>query len=538
MTGCDEAGGDGSGMVWWGWGAPGRHTPLPEGVRSLLEQGLGVTRHDTPPVDPAELRLPVAQLTGDARDALIGAVGSAWVRDDATSRVRHCRGRSTVDLLRLRAGDALDAPDAVVLPADHDEVLAVLRVCAAHRVAVVPFGGGTSVVGGLAPVRGGLAGVIALDVARMNLLLGVDAESQIATCEPGLRGPALEAALAIHGFTLGHLPQSWEYATVGGFAATRSSGQASAGYGRFDSVVVGVRIATPAGSWELGHAPASAAGPDLRQLVLGSEGAFGVITQVRLRVRPVPEKKIHEGWRLADFTGATALLRAMAQRDLLPTVMRLSDEVETAAGLATARPGSDAGTGGCLLITGYEGRAGWVDARRAEVAGLLRAAGAVALGEDAGAQWAHGRFDGPYLRDALLDVGMFAETLETAGFWSALSGLHTGVRDALTAALAAEGTPGLVMGHISHVYPTGASLYFTVVCGQVDDSVARWRRVKAAASRVITEAGATITHHHAVGTDHRPWLAAEIGDIGVAVLRAVKNTLDPVGILNPGVLLP
>ncbi|WP_322778826.1 FAD-binding oxidoreductase [Frankia sp. Cas4] len=545
MTGAD------GGTVWWGWGAAEAHIPLPAGVRSLLEQVLGTACRDTPPVGPDALRLPVGRLGDDARAALVGVLGPAWVRDDRASLVRHCRGRSTTDLLRLRAGDAMDAPDAVVLPASHDEVLAVLAVCGRHRLAVVPFGGGTSVVGGLVAVRAGLAGVIALDMARMNRLVSVDAESHIVTVEPGMRGPALEAGLATHGFTLGHLPQSWEYATVGGFAATRSSGQASAGHGRFDSMVLGVRVATPVGTWELGRAPASAAGPDLRELVLGSEGAFGVITQVRLRVRPRPEATYYEGWRLTDFTGAADVLRALAQRDLLPTVVRLSDEVETAAGLPGGGPvggdpaTGDSGTGtgdpatggGCQLITGYEGRAGWVAARRSEVGELLHAAGAVALGRDIGASWVRDRFRGPYLRDALLDVGMFAETLETAGFWSTLPGLYTGVRDAIVAALAAQDAPGVIMCHISHVYPTGASLYFTVVCPQPGEPVASWVAVKAAATRAVLDAGGTITHHHAVGTDHQPWLAAEIGDIGMAVLRSVKDTLDPAGILNPGILL-
>jgi alkyldihydroxyacetonephosphate synthase len=523
-----------AGTVWWGWGEPAAHRPLPSGIRSLLAQTLGAACRDTPPVAPGALRLPAVRLARDARETLVGLLGPARVQDDAVSRVRHCRGRSTSDLLRLRAGDATDAPDAVVLPADHDEVLAVLMACARHRLAVVPFGGGTSVVGGLTPARAGFAGVIALDTTRMDRLVDVDEESQIITCEPGLRGPALEAGLATHGFTLGHLPQSWEYATVGGFAATRSSGQASAGYGRFDSMVAGLRVATPVGSWELGRAPASAAGPDLRELVLGSEGAFGVITQLRLHVRPQPEVTHYEGWRLPDFPGAAAVLRVLAQRDLLPTVVRLSDEVETAAGLAGGGP---TGTGGCHLIVGYEGRAGWVAARRAEVGDLVRAAGATAVGPDSGAGWVRGRFHGPYLRDALLDAGMFAETVETAGFWSALPGLYAGVRDVITAALAADNIPGVVMCHISHVYPTGASLYFTIVCPQRDAMVARWARVKDAATRAVIAGGGTITHHHAIGIDHRPGLVTEIGAIGMAVLRTIKDTLDPAGILNPGILL-
>jgi alkyldihydroxyacetonephosphate synthase len=539
--------------VWWGWRRADERTELPAAVRALLVDGLGFAERLSPPVDLADVRLPPSRLPEPARADLASAIGPEQVLLDRVTRIRHCGGRSTADLLALRAGDAAAAPDAVLTPAGHDEVAAVLAVCAGHRVAVVPYGGGTSVVGALAPPHAGYEAVVALDLRRLNRLLDVDTVSLTATLEPGLSGPAAEALLAEHGLTLGHVPQSWEYATIGGFAATRSSGQASSGYGRFDAVVVGLRVATPIGGWELGRAPASAAGPDLRQLVLGSEGAFGVITAVRVRVRPFPARRRYESWRVDDFATGLAALRALAQRDLLPAVARLSDEVETAAGAASP-PGADGATdgpdgthegagaeapaGGCQIVVGYEGTPERVERQADDVAALLGAQGGRPLGADAGWAWVRGRFHGPRLRDALLDAGMFAETLETATFWSGVDRLYAGVRDSLAKSYAAAGVPAVVMCHVSHLYPTGASLYFTVVAGHSEDRAAVWAAAKAAASDAIVAAGGTITHHHAVGTDHRPWLGAEIGDVGLTVLRAVKRALDPTGILNPGVLIP
>jgi alkyldihydroxyacetonephosphate synthase len=401
-------------------------------------------------------------------------------------------------------------------------------------VAVVPFGGGTSVVGGLVAQRDGYAGVVALDLSRMKRLLHLDVESQTAELEAGLLGPEAEALLAEHGFMLGHVPQSFEYASIGGFAATRSSGQASSGYGRFDAMVVGVRAVTPLGILALGSAPASAAGPDLRQLVLGSEGAFGVITSVTVRVRPLPTTRVYEGWQLDSFADGVQALRLLAQSGRAPTVLRLSDETETAIGLAKPDSlGSQSGSG-CLLLTGYEGTADVAGAVRSTTTAALSELGAVPLGEEEGAAWSAGRFRGPYLRDSLLDAGALVETLESATFWSGVAGLYDAVREAVVAAL---GSP-IVLCHVSHVYPTGASLYFTVAAKADDDPVAQWARAKHAACEAIVAAGATITHHHAVGRDHVPYLSAEIGPVGVEILRAVKQRLDPANVLNPGVLVP
>jgi alkyldihydroxyacetonephosphate synthase len=519
-------------MLWSGWGDPAEATTLTPDQLELLRGALGI-KDVAPPVARETLAPPPSQLS-DAAHAALAAI--AEVRTDDDGRIHHTRGKSTPDLLRIRSGQLDDAPDAVLLPASHDEVLDVLRICGEQRIAVVPFGGGTSVVGGLEPRRDGFAAVVALDLQRLNRLLDLDDVSRTATLEPGLRGPDAEALLSEHGYTIGHHPQSFLFATIGGFAAARSSGQASAGYGRFDENVVGLRIATPRGSVEIGRAPKSAAGPDLRQLFMGSEGAFGVITAVRVAVRPVPAVRVYDGWRFGSFSDGAAALRRLIQDGPVPTVLRLSDEAETALNLARPTEFGGGGSGGCLGIAGYEGTAEDVERRRDGATAVLRELGAEP-DPDAGPTWEHGRYKGPYLRDALLDAGALAETLETTTFWSGIDALYTGVGNALRETLTGLGTPPVVLCHISHVYPTGASLYFTVGCAQLDDPLAQWRTAKAAANDAIIAAGGSITHHHGVGTDHREHYAQEIGALGVEALQAVKATLDPDGILNPGVLV-
>ncbi|WP_243060518.1 FAD-binding oxidoreductase [Nocardioides sp. SR21] len=513
------------------WGDPARATALPAEARGLVEMVFGAD--DRPAVAEAPLAAPAIDPAVLTR--LADLLGPDHVRTDDETRRLRTRGKSTPDLLKARAGDLTDAPDAVVRPSSHEEVATVLDLAAEHHLAVVPFGGGTSVTGGLVARREGFAGVLSLDLVRMKRLIEVDHVSMTATLEPGLRGPEAEALLAAEGVTLGHYPQSFEFASIGGFAATRSSGQSSAGFGRFDSLVVGLSVATPQGRVDLGSAPANAAGPDLRQLFLGSEGTLGVITAVTVRVRKLAETKVYEGWRWPSFADGATAMRTLAQAGLLPTVLRLSDEAESALNLADPGAiGGDAATG-CLMITGFEGEPTAVEAKRAAVTALLTTLGGSAAGEQPGEKWAHGRFDAPYLRDSMLDAGVLVETLETATFWSNVDNLYTKVKAALEGSL---GQPSLVLCHISHVYETGCSLYFTVAAKEADDPLPQWLAAKSAACDAIVAAGATITHHHAVGTDHKPWLAAEIGQVGVSVLRAVKADLDPAGILNPGVLIP
>lgn len=511
------------------WGDPSAAGPLPDATRALVEFAFGA--HDTP-ADEA-VTLPPSRLGADLLDSLRHVVGADSLLTDDTTRRLRTRGKSTPDLLRARVGDESDAPDAVVRPDSHEEVVALLAWAVENHVAVVPFGGGTSVTGGLVARREGFAGVISLDLIKMDQLLDVDPISMTARLQPGMRGPAAEAALAEHGLTLGHFPQSFEFASIGGFAATRSSGQNSAGFGRFDEMVVGLRVATPIGDLDIGSAPRNAAGPDLRQFVLGSEGTFGVITEVAVRVRARAAETAYEGWRFESFAVGQAAMRHLAQNQLLPTIIRLSDETETSLNLASQSDvGGDAATG-CLMIVGHEGDS--IARRRDEVSTALAGLGGRPLGEERGRAWFEGRFHAPYLRDSMLDAGVLVETLETATFWSNTDRLYADVKAALESSLG-EGT--LVLCHVSHVYETGCSLYFTVATRQTEEPLARWLSAKAGASEAMIGAGATITHHHAVGTDHVAWLAQEIGPVGVAMLRGVKAAVDPTGILNPGVLIP
>jgi alkyldihydroxyacetonephosphate synthase len=526
-------------MKWNAWGDPAEAKPLSEGIRSLLAQALGVTESPETELDADEVRLRPSALTPADRDALAGIVGPDHCRVDDRDRLLRAGGKSTLDLLRRKDSGEQDAPDAVLLPGTDDEVAAILQYCSQHRIAVVPFGGGTSVVGGLDPIRGEFGAAISLDLRRFDQLLAFDEVSGEAEFGAGVTGPLAEELLGAHGFSLGHFPQSFEFASLGGYAATRSSGQDSAGYGRFDDMIRGLRAITPAGVLDLGRAPQSAAGPDLRELIVGSEGVFGVITRVRVRVHPKPQATRYEAWSFPDFATGAAALRAVTQAGAGPTVIRLSDEAETGVNLATTEAiGGTQITGGCLAITVFEGTEAHAESRHAETRALMEAHGGTSLGEAPAQAWERGRFGAPYLRDALLANGALCETLETATDWSNIPALKAAVTEALTGALAESGTPALVLCHISHVYAMGASLYFTVVAGQRGNPIEQWRAAKTAACNAIVSTGSTITHHHAVGADHRPWMRDEVGDLGVQVLRAVKATLDPAGILNPGKLIP
>lgn len=518
------------------WGDPAKAVALPDAVRAMLD-AMGLTSPVAPPVAAADIDLAPSRLSNVVIDDLAEIVGTDHVDAGRPAPLSHTRGASTPDLLRMRSGDVTDAPDAVVGPADHDQVQQVLETCSLRDIAVIPSGGRTSVTGGLVAERGAHRGVVALDLGRLDRLVSLDEVSRTAVLQTGVRGPDAERMLNERGYTLGHFPQSYEAATIGGYAATRSSGQSSAGFGRFDEMVVALTVATPRGTMSLGRAPRSAAGPDLRQLVLGSEGTLGVITSVTVRVRPVPQERVFQAWRFESFDDGVAALRRLAQDGPVPTVLRLSDETETAVNLADPSQALAEGPGGCLAVCGYEGAADDVAHRTAAAGRVLASCGGERLGDEMAEAWRVGRFHGPYLRDPLLDAGALVETMETASFWTDLMRLRAAVTAALSDSLSADGSPPVVLCHVSHVYETGASLYFTVICAQGDDPVTRWRTAKAAASAAIVRTAGTITHHHAVGTDHRTGFDAEVGPLGLELLRAVKQSLDPQGILNPGVLM-
>jgi alkyldihydroxyacetonephosphate synthase len=538
-------------MRWWGWGEPEHPVRLSEPGEALLRDELGL--HDAPHARPPtldDLRLAAPELPEAAATALRAVVGQENLRTDDAERIGHAAGRSYPDLVRLRAAGATAVPDAVVVPGSDAEVAQVLEVCQSDGVAVVPFGGGTSVVGGVEPMRGPFGAVIALDLRRLDSLT-VDRRSLMATMGAGLPGRRAEARLQARGLTLGHFPQSFEFASVGGYVATRSAGQASTGYGRIDELVLGLRMIAPAGEVVVKPLPASAAGPALRELIVGSEGVLGVIVDATLTVGPLPSYRRYEGWSFRSFGEGAEAFRLMEQGGAAPDVARLSDEEETRLAMALSSSGSlveRAGRAylrarghqrGCIVIAGWEGDQRSVARRREEGTRILRSAGGLPLGSRPGQAWLRTRYLGPYLRDELLGRGVLAETLETATTWSRLGELHDAVSTALREALGARGTPALVGCHVSHLYRSGASLYFTFMArAEPGAEMDQWRAAKEAASRAIVEHGGTITHHHAVGRDHTPWMGDEVGDLGLELLRAAKERLDPRGIMNPGKLIP
>ncbi len=532
---------------WWGWGDPAVEPALDNEALATLQERVGELEPWPLAAELDRIEMPPAE---SLPRALFEAVGESNVFRGSEDRVRHATGCGYADLAQLRGGRLDAAPDAVLLPADADALRRVLEVCTAERIAVVPFGGGTSVVGGVAPLGGEHSRVVSLDLARFRDV-EVDGRSLTARLGAGLRGPEAEAALGAEGVVLGHYPQSFEYATIGGFAATRSAGQASSGYGRFDSLVSAVRLLAPAGDLRTLETPHSAAGPALRELVIGSEGVLGVIPEVTVRVRPAPQQRRYEAWIAESFEAGAEIVRALAQGPGLPDVIRVSDEEETEVSLALSGPRGVAGSlfggyldlrrrrGGCLIVVGIEGEEESLARRRALTVRALRRGGAAYLGQAAGRSWEHGRYQGPYLRDTLMGMGAMVETLETSHTWTRLRDLHGAVGGAIRETLEGGGTPGLVFCHLSHAYADGASLYFTFISrARRGAEVEQWQEVKRAASDAIVASGATITHHHAVGRDHAPYMQAEIGEVGLDVLRAVKDRLDPAGIMNPGKLTP
>jgi alkyldihydroxyacetonephosphate synthase len=511
---------------------------------------LGVSGPPRPPVALEQVRIDPPAIDPATLGALREIVGDEHLRDDRLDRIAHAAGKGYPDLLRLRAGEPQGAPDAIAYPGSHEQLQALLRLCAERSLAVVPFGGGTSVVGGVAPLRGEHGAVLTLDSRRLDEVAALDERSRTVTVGAGMRAATLERLLGPRSLTLGHFPQSFEHVSLGGCAATRSAGQASTGYGRFERMVLGLRLCAPSGLLATSAVPASAAGPDLRQLIVGSEGALGVIDQLTLRLRAKPQAQLYEGAFFEDFEHGVQTLRELAQAGTAPVLARLSDASETRVSLALSSHGGlreRAGRAylsarglrsGCLAILGFEGEAGEIDRHRRRVHELMRSHGGLPVGESPGRAWRAARFSAPYLRDELLTHGVLVETLETATSWAGLLALHRAVGGAIAETLRALGTPGIVGCHVSHLYETGASLYFTLLAPQLAGrEIEQWQAVKQAAGDAICDHGATISHHHAIGRDHAGFMVREIGEQGIALLRALKHELDPEAIMNPGKLI-
>lgn len=525
-----------------GWGDERVEVPLGAGARAMLRERLGPGQ---PPrdvtVEAVARSLPASRLPAHP-----------GVNADPTVRVRYARGQSFPDLVATRSGEELVAPDGVACPGSEAEVHDLLRFAREVGAVVVPYGGGTSVAGHVNPPAS-RSPVLTLSLERFSALTHLDPDSHLATFGAGVRGPDLEAALRARGFTLGHFPQSFEYSTLGGWIATRSSGQQSLKYGRIEALFAGGTLVSPQGTLSLPPFPASAAGPDLRQLVLGSEGRLGVITSATVRVTPLPGAERFEAAFFGSWAAALAATRTLAQSGLPLSLLRLSTPTETETNLALsghARAVKVLDTylgvrgvreGRCMLLLGLTGSRAQVRFAEGQAHAVVRAHGGVLTGTALGRAWRKNRFRSPYLRNTLWEAGYGVDTLETATTWDRLEETLAGIEAALNGALEAEGERVHAFTHLSHVYPTGSSVYTTFAFrlgADAGETLARWEHLKAAASRAIVDAGATISHQHGVGRDHAPYLAAEKGELGLRALRAVAQTFDPAGALNPGALLP
>lgn len=525
-----------------GWGFEGERFPPSEQLVAWLREHVGPPGPAVPGdlVEPPELApRPLPELPGGPSTAPL-------------DRLAHARGQGLADIVRVRTGTVAALPDAVCRPSTAAEVAGILAACRRHQVTVIPWGGGTSVTGGVNVLPSEVP-VVSLDLGRMSGLTGLDEGSGLAVLGPGTPGPAVEAALEPLGLTLGHFPQSFELATVGGWVATRSSGQESLGFGRIEDMVAGLELVAPDGRLDLPALPASAVGPDLRQLVMGSEGRLGVITSATLRVRPRPERRVVEAALVPQLETGLAAVRELVWSRLPLAMVRLSDAAETevalAVGLASSRLApvvqgwlrlKGIGRDACLLLVGAAGHREGVDGALGRARWTIRRHGGVVLGRRPGRHWTRDRFRHPYLREELLELGWATDTLETATPWAAAAATRERVGAAIAGALSGDGERVAVLCHVSHPYRDGTSLYFTFflrTAGDPDELVGRWARVKRAATEALVATGATLSHHHGVGQWHAPWYRREVGDDGRRLVAAAARELDPAGVLNPHVLL-
>ncbi len=526
---------------WNGWGENGIHLPLLAHAAALLRSlvGDGQPRPDAALADVVR-GVPPSRLPAHP---LVDTSGEV--------RARHARGQSLPDWIALRSGRVGVFPDGVAFPVSTAEVRALLRWAAEVGTHVIPYGGGTSVAGHVNPAAGNVP-VLTLSLARLSSLVSWDETSRLATFGAGIGGPALEAHLRARGATLGHFPQSFEYSTLGGWVVTRSSGQQSLGYGRIERLFAGGRLESPSGTLELPCFPASSAGIDLREIVLGSEGRLGVLTEATVRASALPETTWRRGVFFPDFETAAAAARAMAQARVPLTMMRVSTDVETETllgssphqglvnALSTYLGWRGLGPGRSLMLLIAAGTKAAVRGGAAAALEIARAHGGVDTGASVADGWYRNRFRGAYLRNALWDGGWAVDTLETAASWIRLPALRNAVEGSLRGGLTADGERVHVFSHMSHFYPDGASLYTTYLFRLGPDpgaTLARWTKLKTAASDAIHRSGGTISHQHGVGVDHAPWMAAEKGPFAMARLGRIVSDFDPKGLMNPGKMM-
>ncbi len=528
----------------WGWGFEDQQPSAVDAraTAELLAGRLGIELGELEePVALEAVRLAPPRVAAPKALAEI-------VSGERHARATHALGKSYADVVSGFRGQFEHAPDMVAFPRDELDLEHLLEWCSGEHIAAIPVGGGTSVVGGITPkYDGGYAGTVSIDLRRLNRLLEVDEVSRSARIQAGATGPELETQLAQHGLTLRHFPQSFEYSTLGGWIATRAGGHFATLWTHIEDFVECARAITPAGTWSSRRLPASGAGVSPDRMLAGSEGVLGVITEAWMRVQPRPQQRRSAGVRFSSFLAGAECVRAIAQSGLHPANCRLLDAGEAA--LTMAGDGSHA-----LLVLGFESHDHSVDSYMARALELCAGHGGAVAGEHGGgapsadrgstgavavSSWREAFLGAPYMRDVLVAMGVISETFETAITWERLPAFHERVSAAAKQAVReACGTEGHVFCRFTHVYPDGAAPYFTVLApGRRGEELEQWAAIKRAASEEILAAGGTITHHHAVGRDHRPWYDRQRPEPFAAALRGAKAAVDPAGIMNPGVLI-
>ena len=527
---------------WNGWGDESHSYEVPTKSQGALSDWVG------PPTPTRSASL--VDVLKTVPPSRVG--GASFLSFDAEDRLRHARGQSFGDWVALRSGQVGVFPDAVAYPETAEDVRSLLDWSVRTNTRLIPYGGGTSVAGHINPEATG-GPTVTMDLGRMSKLQKLDEVSRLATFGAGVSGPDLEAQLRAHGLTLGHFPQSFEQSTLGGWIATRSSGQQSAHYGRIEKLFAGGQVETPQGTLKLPCFPASAAGPDLKEVVLGSEGRIGVITEATVRVSKLPEKEEFVGVFFPGWEEGLAASRTIAQAKLPLSMLRLSAPEEARTMLMLAgherllgaleawMKFRGAGEGKALLLIGSTGSQASVTFALDEALALTRKHAGISAGRTFGAQWTKNRFRAPYLRNSLWELGYAVDTLETAAPWAAVPRLLRDVEAALRTGLEKWNEKTHVYTHLSHLYGDGSSIYTTYLfrlAATPEETLERWQRLKSRASEAIVAAHGTISHQHGVGMDHAPYLAAEKGALGMKTLEGLVHGFDPTGLMNPGKLLP
>jgi alkyldihydroxyacetonephosphate synthase len=549
-------------MKWWGWGDDGisfTHDDKPALAPFVKEKiGIDLNSGSAPVMDFDQLDVADPVLPGELRTALEDAVGAKNVSTDPMDRVVHTYGKSLRDLVRIRRGDVGRLPDVIVFPGSEHEVATLFDAAIAADAVVIPFGGGTNISGSLEAPRGETRTVISVDLGRMNTVIEIDEASGLARIQAGALGPWLEEQLNARGFTIGHFPDSFTYSTLGGWIATRSSGMQSDKYGDIADLTRAVRVVTPNGLLETRPVPTTSTGPSVREMILGSEGRLGIITEATVHVHRLPQERVILGYLFPDWQAGLAAMTDIAASDASPSVTRVSDAKETAFSFATSK---DSGFLGklqttvlkqylqrrkgfdleamCLSFIGYEGAPEHVKRNKSLVGDIVKSHGGLCVGAGPGELYDQKKFDTPYIRDFLLDRGGMADVSETSAPWGRLLDLYNGVTDAAWKTFGDLGVQGWIMCHLSHSYHAGACLYFTFAFKPTTDAQAlpEYDAVKQAIQSEFMARGATLSHHHAVGREHQEWLAEDISPAGVAMVRALLDGVDPGHNLNPGKII-